>query len=420
MSQSANQSTDNFTNPIYSNVGEKLYLSEIFADFYFTFDMGDGKYERAPVPAFKEFLQFFYLSRVKLTSNNVDKVMNLANKYNLADGLNICSKFIANTLTADDVCQGYGLAIIFGQERLQKFCEALITINTKAVFNSQTFLECNRDVLEHILMMDSLKCSEMDLFAACISWVKSSSSQDEVTKEIVHAELGDLMDKIRFGSMSPEQFGSLIPSYGDLFSVDEYKDIIQMITSKDYIPQSFTNDRRKRTRMIIPNNILVLKCSRLISRFCSLWPYYIKDVETIAFSCNQALLLNSVVCDNIFKYTSNNFLRFEESLPTTVWITESSDSTGSSEEVVLHSQETVLHHNKPTPIILSNLILIKSGYIYKIQIQQSPPDSCCTGGLYKSEVEIEPGTMVQFYDDPVVGKDEVSRGLISAVQFKNL
>lgn len=53
MSQSSNQLTD-FTNPIYSTVGEKLYLSKKSADFYLIFEISDGKYER--IPAHKNLL----------------------------------------------------------------------------------------------------------------------------------------------------------------------------------------------------------------------------------------------------------------------------------------------------------------------------------------------------------------------------
>ncbi|XP_055317521.1 BTB/POZ domain-containing protein 3-like [Sitodiplosis mosellana] len=380
MSQSSNQ-TDEFPSPICSMIGEKLYLNERLADFHFIFETNDGEYERvpahknfliaasdvfeamfngsweemdevgivdSPVAAFGEFLQFFYLGRVKITAANVSKVMYLANKYNLADGLNVCVKFIESTLSADNVCWGYGLAILFGQESLKNLCKIVISINTKDVFASKNFLECDRDVLEHILNLDSMNCSEPELFEACISWVKSSSNQNELTREIVHAELGGLMNKIRFGSISSKEIASLIPSHGDLFSIDEYKDIVQMMGSDEYQPKVFTEVRRKRAETTNPNNSPTIECNRLISKYCSIKIYNIKDVETTVFSCNRPLLLTAFMCDNLFESISKNVIRIKENVPTKVEVIEQCGPSRS--EVVLHNEETVLLHNEPTQI----------------------------------------------------------------------
>ncbi|XP_031639412.1 BTB/POZ domain-containing protein 6-like, partial [Contarinia nasturtii] len=97
------------------SVGEQLYLNKDTADFHFICKSADGKDERIPVhklllgsvsdvframfsdswkekidvvipdanaTEFKEFLQFFYLGRAKLTMDNIAKVMYLGDKYN--------------------------------------------------------------------------------------------------------------------------------------------------------------------------------------------------------------------------------------------------------------------------------------------------------------------------------------------------
>lgn len=448
MSQTSNQTPDDLPSRIYATIGEKLYLSEKLADFHFVFETSDSEFERvpvhkdflitasdvfevmfngsweemdevrvfdSPVAAFKEFLQFFYLGRVKITVANVARVMYLADKYNLVDGLSVCARFIASTLTDENVCWAYELAIRFDQDGLKKLCETLICANPTAVIASECFLECNRDVLEHILNLGSMDCTEKQLFEACIAWVKSTSNENKLTKKIIQLEMGDLMKKIRFGSMSTKEFASLIPSYGNLFSIDEYKDLIQIIGSDEYQPKIFTGDRRKRAGTTIPNKSSIIACNRLISAHCSVKPYDIKDIETTVFSCNQTLILSAFTCGSILKFVRPNYNLFEQNLPTAAEIIEQCDQSRS--EVVLYSKQNISLRSSGTKITLDKPILIKPRHKYKIRMQQSPPDSCCSGGLLKSEVPIQPDITVRFHDDPVVGTDKVARGLISVLYF---
>ncbi|XP_055306128.1 BTB/POZ domain-containing protein 3-like [Sitodiplosis mosellana] len=205
--------------------------SDVFkAMFYGTVkEEGDVKIVDATVAAFKEFLQFFYFGRVSLTMENIGYVMNLVNKYNMPDGMNVCVSFLTDTLTNESACTAYGLAILHDQDDLKQFVEQKIGWNTKAVFESASFLQCNHAILSHILNIDVLSCPEVEVFKACIAWVKAASGQQIVTKEIVQTHLGNLFYAIRFGLMKIHEFAALVPEYDNLFSKEEYKEIIQMI-----------------------------------------------------------------------------------------------------------------------------------------------------------------------------------------------
>ena len=255
----------------------------------------------------------------------------------------------------------------------------------------------------------------MELFEACISWIKSSSNHSELTKEILHAELGDLMKKIRFGSMSTKEIASLIPFCGNLFSVDEYQELIQLIGLDEYQPKMLTADRRKRAETIIPNDSPLIECDRLISTYCSVQEYYVKDIETTVFSCNQPLLLIAFICTGIFGHGSSTYKHITETISTAIEVIEQCGQSHS--ETVLHTQETILLCNRMPQITLAKPILIKPRHKYNIRMQQSPPFGCCTGSLLKSEVQIQPDITVRFHDDPGVGDDEVARGLISKLDF---
>lgn len=205
-------SITNNTNVDYENqtvrtIGEKLYLDADTADVHFAVKIGNegGAFERIPghksqlaagsdvfkamfygdikelgdvmvtdisVSGFKEFLQFFYLSRVQLTTENFGEVMNFGQKYIVPECLKIGLIFLKDELTVDNICTIYDVAIALDIKELNKLCENWITVNSEDFFNSDSFLSCSRDLLGHILQLNHFSCSEMDIFVACISWVK--------------------------------------------------------------------------------------------------------------------------------------------------------------------------------------------------------------------------------------------------------
>lgn len=136
---------------IFSSIGKKLYLKDEKADVHFIFHSDDDQPIRIPAhklilteasdvflamfngswkessevkivdataDAFEAFLQFLYLDTVTLTTDNVVEVMYLGKKYNVAECLEICSKFLKNTLDEQNICWGYELAITYDQENL--------------------------------------------------------------------------------------------------------------------------------------------------------------------------------------------------------------------------------------------------------------------------------------------------------------
>lgn len=120
---------------------QKLYL-----DGSTVFDSGDGKRERIPshkvllvassgvfkalfngpwkeqneiqidhasAAAFKDFLQFFYIKKVKLASKNVEELTNLGERYKINACLHACAHYFSQRrLTHENVCIAYGLSIM--------------------------------------------------------------------------------------------------------------------------------------------------------------------------------------------------------------------------------------------------------------------------------------------------------------------
>lgn len=178
---------------------------------------------------FKQFLQFIYKSEMELTIENVAEVMYLSQKYNIASCLKMCTDFLANVLDIDNAIYIFSLAMFYDQIPLQNLCEWKIFSDSKEIFQSSSFLECDRQVISHILKMDCLSCFELELFEACMLWLTAASKQETITRDIVREYLGESFYDIGFGVMSIDEFASIQPLFGNLFSDTEYKEIFQQI-----------------------------------------------------------------------------------------------------------------------------------------------------------------------------------------------
>lgn len=291
---------DNPNSTIYKNLlagtgCEKLYLDSRTADIMFVFNTKDDKNEGIPShksilsaispvfdamlygparekgditivdstpDAFREFLQFFYLTKVELTADNLLEVIMMSKKYMLDDGLSACTEFCKTILTLDNMCWGYELAHHFDLNSLRQFCEQQIAANPNKIFQSSYFLNCDVNLLRHILQLNSLNCNEWIIFDACIAWAKRACARNGVKpKKADHlrTQFGDLIHEIRFGEFTHKHFHDRYRLYDGFFSLEEFRDISMMITCKEFQPDKFNRNPRINKQMI---NKEMLICDR--------------------------------------------------------------------------------------------------------------------------------------------------------------
>lgn len=244
--------------------------------------------------------------------------------------------------------------------------------------------------------MENFSCAETKVFHACMAWVKAKAEEEQVTKEMIQIHLGDLFFDIRFGSMTIEEFTVLLNSYGNLFSSDEYQEIVQMIVTKDFHSKLFKRDPRQ----IRWNEADVIECSRVkidhSTSTCSL-----QDVESTIFSTNKSILLGEIVCAQINLRNVGNELATE-----LVLIQMPPDEMP---KIVTH-KKTVLKSEARQIVSLERPILIKPDFMYEIQFKQSPGDSQFFPRPTKPEAEIpDTGIVIKFREKPS------SRGLVNLV-----
>lgn len=419
---------------VYKNVlawrgCEKLYLDLRTCDVYFLFKSKTVGYEKVPAhrnilatvspvfdamfygphkqsgniniinsttTAFQEFLQFFYLSTVTLTADNVPEVMYLGKEYLLTDCLNACTTFCESTLTMDNICWGYELAILFEDDGLKRFCERKISENPSEIFKSDSFLACESNVLRHILQLNSFKCDESIVFDGCMAWARATCIQkglNEKNNKNLRTELGDLFDEIQFGRMKIDHFYTRHMSHDGLFTEPEFKEIVGKIAFKVFRPRAFS-------RHLENDDENDLICNRMGSNHSdeNLYKFQTHEIhenmciDKTVFKSNSKLLLKRLICKVDFCRDNKSGIH---STKATIRINESPDDHCNGNLVAF--TEAILNNMDKIEIDLSSAVVVKAGVKYEIEIEME------IGITYSSEkclkqVRMEHGIIVDFLD----------------------
>lgn len=214
------------------------YSPKYMAQFYTDFNVENPvNVKDVSAAAFEEFLQFFYLDTINLTHKNITDVLTLTAE-SVEGFFDECINFLSDSITPDNVCQTYHLAVKYNKEDLMEKCERKISSDSYEVFLSDTFLSCTAGDLFNILQLDSLNCKETDVFDACILWAINcgaangfdSEKVEDIRKVLTGDDLpGQLLYQIRFGAMSIEEFMNCYKNYKELFTEDEREEILYMI-----------------------------------------------------------------------------------------------------------------------------------------------------------------------------------------------
>lgn len=366
---------------------------------------------------FKIFLQFFYLSKVTLTLENVAKVMELADRYIVIECLNICEEFLLRNTTLEDVCFAYQLAITYQRSQLKTFCMQKISKNSIDVFNSDGFRDCSQEVLKSILKIDMLSCEATQVFDACLDWAVTAckESEDAAKVENMRKQLGDCIYFIQFEQMTLKQFSQRVSKFKGLFDQEELEEIIAIISD---VPIELKKFKRKPTTQW--QNKLVVICSRLDPTNHS--SRFLNQVETVAFRTNQRFLLGELGVLQLGQNTRSS--PFFISLIATMTIIENTTFENHTEHKILLKQRIQINQATsnqgdnaalpPTIIKLEKPIVCDPDTLYEIQVifdSSWSHQKFSTHASCKSEVNFGIGYKINFE------KEEHNCSLISHLYF---
>lgn len=267
-------------------------------------------------------------------------------------------------------------------------------------------------VPKHRQFVSWLSCSELELYEALMSCIQIDSDESDLTKELIRGKYGEMFADIRIGSIKMENFGIFIGNYKMLYSIDEFADMVQLITDDEYESKIFSGDRRQRSSEQPWEKCTEVICDRL-SKISSAMPYHLKNVDTTTFSSNDPLLLIEIALNQVFELRNVGYSRMAD-IPTEVTIVESAGD-GAQEKILAHGSSK-LRSATYSLATLPRPILIKSGYLYRIQSKQTVPENCVTDVILKPFVQLESDTVIQFHHESNE-MNETAHGLVLGFKF---
>lgn len=369
--------------------------------------------ETVTVAEFKEFLQFFYLLDVKLTEANIEGVLDLVKQSMVDEFFVECENFLINHMSIEKMCWGYQVAIVYEAKKLQLFCEKAISINSPAIFESDSFLNAHYDVIHRIFKLDFLLCDEKRAFEACMSWARSAcrrNGQDPSLMSSLRNQLNDILYQIRFASMKVEEFGSLLHKYPDLLTKEETQEIIFIQTRVNGFKPRMFNDKPRLFQQKMDGRE-VLTCDRFVMYETDATEnnIKIKKIESTTFSSNRPVLLSG------FEYST----RFGD-----IKITLIEKSGDGYIMPFFESKHLVGYDSEPCSVerLVSKAkfhmpIVIEPNMKYEIRLELQHVSGVKRTVLY-SKVLLDHGIVIQFH--PSEGETNAARGIIHRLYFSSL
>lgn len=385
---------------------------------------GDVEIVDASVDGFKEFLQFFYIDKVQLTMENVAEVLNLANKYNVTECLNVCDKMLEENSTLQNLCSGLQLGITFERNELKKSFLQKVSQQPKEVLASIGFYNCSRDVLKLLLTSADWKCDTKEVFDACMVWAKQACEKNKIdatAMENRRKELGECLHLIQFDLMSQQQIAQCILNYRGLFDKEELEDIIAL-TLSDTAIEMRTFKGLAQVSGKTWNDDAALTCSRIHNP--SLNKNYVNQLESISFVTSKKLLFGAIAALQIQKCDPNYF---SNKISGVMMIFETTSNESSEKSVLLLKQPINVTSGDatdlPSYIKLSKPIVATPFKVYEIRMIFNSlwkHQTFHTNFYYKQEVQLNDDIKITFEKNPSLPYDNCSFGIISDLYFNRL
>ena len=178
-----------------------------------------------------------YCDTVDITTDNIVNLAYLSDKYLVHSLKDQCIKHVCKRMLRRD--NAIRLAGLYNADKyvipeIRNATMAYIQAFASKIFEEDIkYDEMTRDTLEQIVEKDFLNCDEYVLYASCYEWAENQCKgrgQPVQPKDIAE-ELGDLLQLIRFPTMSSTEFAN-VSRHGVLSSEDEQK-LRQCIRQKE-------------------------------------------------------------------------------------------------------------------------------------------------------------------------------------------
>lgn len=371
---------------------------------------------------FSEFLQFFYLDEVNLTSDNLSEVITLADKYDVQGCMHLCEQFLEITLTMESLCWCYELATLFDLTHLINMCEERICLETKMIFETDGFMQCTRRILGRILSLEQLSCDEIDILRASMRWATEACKRADIDSSVAanqREQLAECFELIRFPAMSSEEFSKCISDYDGLFNVSEMLDILSHLTMHRElrVATQFPQQPRQGTPAWTKDDSICICDRRTLPNLC-------RSVklprDAVKFLVNERIMLGQIAI-SAFKVDSIEKDANTENRMGTLCVYRVTTANGDKTQRQLLLNQTVqMSSSSHTKVQLLKPIIVQPFEDYEIETdwELEDGDELLIRTECKGEIMVDGGVRFQFKHSDGLGYDNVTEGLVSRFYFK--
>lgn len=358
--------------------------------------------------AFTEFLQYFYLNEVTLTSDNIFEIIQMAHKYDLTDCVTMCIDFLIEYINYETVFSTLHIALLYEFKELTIVCERLICADPKSAFSTEAFPYCSSTVLKWILSMNGIDCNEGDLLDAAMLWAKQACFMEtDETPSIQRCKekLGECFDLIRFDQMSSVEFSACLFRYPGMFGTEDLEHRIISITTNDLLHKN--TPRLKH----LTNDEGFIVCSRIAAHRSFI---HVIDVEQVArFSVNSNIILHGI---QIAEETPIPDYPYKKRSPQMGHMLRVASESSIHETSV---QALEINLSQKNQIMLRQPISILANTIYYIKLTLNTTSVHFSAiELKKDPINVSPSIQFTFLQDDDTNYDNITVGLITDLLFK--
>lgn len=178
--------------------------------------------------SFIEILRYIYTDNINVNDDNVFEILNHSNYFGLPGIETKCFEYLDNNLNASTVPWIYHqLFYAFSSSKILTKCLQYIQIQPMKFFTSQYFLKISVDELKSILRMDTINCTEVDLFDAMVKLSRAHCTANglEVTSANQRKMLDGSENLLRLGSVTERELNDCLEIQKDFFTSSEIERI---------------------------------------------------------------------------------------------------------------------------------------------------------------------------------------------------
>ncbi|KAK3723593.1 hypothetical protein QZH41_001081 [Actinostola sp. cb2023] len=244
-----------------------------------------------------ELMRYVYSDEVNLSGSNVMEVLYLAEKYMMPFLVEKCKQHLQNEVGPYDVLGILPQVQKIGDENLLKHFWDIVDNETPRALSSEPFLNASQEMLCQILVRDTLKVKELEIFQAVDKWVTKRIKEKGLVcnGETKRAILGEeVIRLIRFPLMTQKEFAEVVlPS--EILEKNELTELVQIYNSISPSTHMFNEKKRCQNTsrfdcLLIPN----IRFSSIKPPVAGSWWSYSGNTHAIDFTVDVAVDLVGV------------------------------------------------------------------------------------------------------------------------------